>query len=302
MLTKIDQLKEMLLAKPEKKKMGVVASHDEHTLQGVYAAAKDGIIEPVLYGFAAETEKLWKEVAPGAPVPEIIPCETVEECVDKALLDVHAGKIQCIMKGILDTAVIMRGVLNSEKGIKGPGILSQFGILESPYYHKLFCLTDVGLQIAPDLQQKKAIIENAVWAFRELGVETPKVAVLAAIEKVNPKMQPTVDAAELRKMWENGEIENCILEGPLSYDIAVSAEIAKTKGFESEIAGDVDIMLVPDITAGNISVKALIDTGGAISCGTIIGAKVPIALTTRGATAEDKYRTIILTALLGTRN
>ncbi len=302
MFKTFDQMTEIAMKSTEKKTMGIVASHDEHTIEATFEAMEKGVIVPVLYGFAEKTKEYWAKIAGSTPMPELVACETLEECVAKAMADVNSGKLQCIMKGIVDTAIILRGVLNSETGIKGKGALSQFGIMEAPGYHKIFAMTDAGLNVAPNLEQKKDILENAVWAMRALGVEKPKVAVLTAIEKLNPKMQATVDAAELKTMWQNGEIENCIVEGPISYDIAMDPEAGAIKGYESPVNGDADILIMPDIHTGNIAAKAVMVTGGAKSSSVVIGAKVPIALNTRGATAADKFYTIVLAAMLGVRD
>ncbi|MDL2218726.1 phosphate butyryltransferase [Ruminococcaceae bacterium OttesenSCG-928-O06] len=299
MLKSLDQMNEMLRQNPTKSRMGVVAAHDEHTLQAVSAAVRDGLVEPVLYGFADKTAEIWKAVADGLPMPEIVACDDVQECVAKAMLAVNQGQLQCVMKGILDTAIIMKGVVNSETGIRASDTLSSFALLESPYYHKLFGLTDPGIVIQPTLQQKVGIINNAVEAMHKLGVETPKVAVLSAMEHVNPKMPDSVEAAELKKMNQEGLITGCIVEGPISYDIAMNAEAAQIKGFDSPVAGDADIVIMPEISAGNIAVKALMDTGGAISAGTALGAKVPLVLASRGSSARDKYLSIVLSALVG---
>jgi phosphate butyryltransferase len=148
----------------------------------------------------------------------------------------------------------------------------------------------------PNLDEKRQILENAVKTFRDMGYEKPKVAVLAAVEAVNPKMPETVEADALKQMNLNGEIENCIIEGPISYDLTMSRESAAIKGFESEICGDPDILIVPNITVGNILSKALIYSAGAKMAGFIVGAKVPIVLTSRGATTEEKYLSLVLSA------
>ena len=171
--------------------------------------------------------------------------------------------------------------------------------MESPYYHKLFAVTDVGLMMYPSLEQKKIIIENAVGIFNALGETLPKVGVLAAVEKVNPKMPETVDAAKLKEMNMDGTLSGCIVEGPISYDLCMDCEAAAIKEYTSPVAGDPDILLVPNIVSGNLVAKCLTCSGAAKTCGIVSGAKVPIILTSRSAPAEDKYRSIVLSAVVG---
>ena len=159
-----------------------------------------------------------------------------------------------------------------------------------------FAVTDVGLLTYPTLEQKKGIIQNAVGLFRALGVEEPKVAVLAAVERENPKMPESVDAARLKRMQLDGLLGHCIVEGPISYDLCMDQEAAAIKGYQSPVAGDPDILVVPDIASGNLLSKSLTCTGGAHTCGTVCGAAVPIVITSRSAPAEDKYMSIVLAA------
>ena len=164
------------------------------------------------------------------------------------------------------------------------------------YKRQLLAVTDQGLNTYPDLEGKKALIQNAVKLLHSIGIEEPKVAVLAAVEKVNPKMPESVDGAELKKMNENGEITGCIVEGPISFDLAVKQGAAAIKGYESPVAGDADLLVVPDIACGNILVKCMTDYAGALTAGTILGAKVPVIVTSRSAEATDKYYSIALAA------
>jgi len=167
------------------------------------------------------------------------------------------------------------------------------------FFHKVFAVTDVGLLIYPTLEQKKAAIENAVRAFCALGVIEPKVAVLAAVETVNPKMKETVEADALKQMNLAGEIKNCIVEGPVSYDLAMDPAAAAVKGFQSPVAGDADILVVPDMASGNLLAKSLTCTGGAKTGGVILGAIAPLIITSRSAAMEDKFIAIVISALLG---
>lgn len=299
MLTSREMLKEMLAASPVKKRVGVAAAHDEHTLEAIAAAVRDNLVEPVLVGDQDKTRQLWNKVAGDLPEPEVIHVEGDVECAAYTVALARTGQVDCIMKGKLETGILMKAVVNREMGIRSNAVLSLVAIMESPYYHKLFAVTDVGLLMYPTLEQKKAVIQNAVSLFHALGVERPKVAVLAAVEKENPQMPETVDAVCLKKMNERGELTGCMVEGPISYDLCMDAEAAAIKGYVSPVAGDPDILVVPDIVSGNLLSKALTCSGGAHTCGTICGAQVPIILTSRSAPAEDKYMSIVLAAVAG---
>jgi phosphotransacetylase len=299
-LKKLEEMKERVLSSTEKKRIGVVAAEDDHTLKAIAMAVRDGLVEPVLIGEEVLIEALWASVAPpGQDLPEIVEAKGREACVDTALNLVRSGNIKCLMKGRLETGELMKGVVNREKGIKTNNTLSLLGLFESPYYHKVFAVTDMGLLINPTLEQKKAALENAVQVFHILGTEYPKVGVLAAVEKVNPKMQETTEAADLKEMNRNGQIPDCIVEGPISYDLCMDPEAAVIKGYDSPVAGDADVLLVPNIVAGNLMSKALACTGGAKTCGIVWGAAVPIVLTSRSASAYDKYMSIVFAALVG---
>jgi phosphate butyryltransferase len=209
---------------------------------------------------------------------------------------VNEKKADLIMKGKIQTADLLRAVVDKERGLRTGSVMSHIAIHEVPSYHKLLAVTDGGMMMYPKLEEKKQIIENAVKTFIAMGYENPKVAVLAAVENVNPKMPETVEADALKMMNVKGEIKNCIIEGPISYDLTMSKESAEIKGFNSPVTGEVDILVVPNITAGNLLGKALIYSAGAKMAGFIVGAKVPIVLTSRGATAEEKYLSLVISA------
>ena len=214
----------------------------------------------------------------------------------KAAALVREGKADLLMKGKLDTAVLLKAVVNKEHGLGKGGVMSHFSIFEVPGYHKLLCPVDGGMMTYPTLEQKKAIIENTVGVLHAMGYECPKVGVLACVEKVNPKMPETVEADALKQMNQRGEITGCIVEGPVSYDCAMSKEIAEFKGFDSPVSGDCDVLVAPNIHAGNIMGKLLTVTCGARLAGMMVGAKCPIVMTSRGSSAEEKYLSIVLAA------
>lgn len=202
------------------------------------------------------------------------------------------------MKGIIDTSLLLKAALNKETGINAGRLASHVAVMEVPTYHKLFVVTDAALNIAPDLPALIDIIASAVKVSNALGVATPKVAMLAAVEKVNPdKMPCTVTASILTQMNRRGQIKGCIIDGPLALDNAISAESARIKKIVSDVAGDADILVAPDIEAGNILYKCLLDLAQAKGAGIVMGAAKPIVLTSRADTAETKLASIALAAL-----
>ncbi|QCX34421.1 bifunctional enoyl-CoA hydratase/phosphate acetyltransferase [Caloramator sp. E03] len=282
----------------KKKKVAVVAAHDEHTLEAVIKAMNDNIVESVLIGDKHRIEEILTKLNFNINDSNIIDIHDDKEAAMKAVELIRENKVDFIMKGKIQTADLLKAVVNKEKGLRTGNIMSHIAIHEIPNYHKLLAVTDGGMMMYPNLDEKKQIIENAVNTFLAMGYEKPKVAVLAAVENVNPKMPETLDAQNLKLMNLNGEINNCIVEGPISYDIVMSKESAKIKGFESPVVGDADILVVPNITAGNILGKSLVYSGGAKMAGFIVGASVPIVLTSRGSSSEEKYLSLVLSASL----
>lgn len=290
------ELIEKIQSAESKKRVVVVVAQDEHTLQAVFKAKKDGIVEPILIGNKVKIKEILQHLNESIDDDAIINVEDDEMAAIKAVELIHENKADFIMKGKIQTADLLRAVVNKEKGLRTGSVMSHIAIHEIPTYHKLLAVTDGGMMMYPNLEEKKQIIENAVNTFIAMGYVNPKVAVLAAVENVNPKMPETVDADMLKKMNQRGEIENCIIEGPISYDLAMSVESAKIKGFDSPITEDADILIVPNITAGNILGKSLVYSAGAKMAGIIVGAKVPIVLTSRGASAQEKYLSLVLSS------
>ena len=291
-----DELIERVQKSQSKKRVAVVAAQDEHTLQAVFKAKKDNIVEPLLIGNKENIKEILKKLNEKLDDSSIIDAEDDVASAKKAVEIVNEGGADFIMKGKIQTADLLRAVVNKENGLRTGKVMSHIAINEIPGYHKLLATTDGGMMMYPTLEDKKKIIENAVETFIALGYENPKVAVLAAVEKVNPKMPESVDAGMLKEMNEKGEIKNCIVEGPISYDITMNKESAEIKGFKSEVAGDADILIVPNITAGNILGKSLVYSAGARMAGFIVGAKVPIVLTSRGSSATEKYLSLVISA------
>lgn len=282
---------------PDKTRMAVAAADDPHTLEAALAARREGIVDPVLVGNADTIRALLSDIGESVPEGDIYAAADVVEAAGKAVALVREGKAAFLLKGKLDTKVLLKAVVNRETGLGKGGLMSHFTVFEVPGYHKLLAPVDGGMVTYPTLEQKKEIIRNTVDMFRALGYDWPKVGILACVEKLNPKMPETVEADELKKMNRRGEIPHCVVEGPISYDCAVSREIAAFKGFESPCAGDCDILLAPNIHAGNIMGKMLTVTCGAKMAGFIVGAKCPIAMTSRGSSVEEKYTSVVLAAL-----
>ena len=297
MIKNFEQLKEMLKAMPVKRKVAVVPAQDEHTLEAISHAYRDGMVEPVLIGDEPKIREILAQIGTDADKMTIIHVEDPTEAIQKAADMARDGEVDCIMKGKTETGALMKVLVNRERGIRKNDTMSLLAFMESPNYHKVFAITDVGLLTYPSKDQKKAAIQNAAEAFHALGVEQPKVAILAAVEKVNPKMKETVEAAEIK---EEG-VEGCIIEGPISYDLAMDPASAPIKGYVSPVAGDADLLVVPDIVSGNIAAKTITVIGGGRTGGVVLGAKVPVLLVSRAASADDKYMSIVIAALVGSK-
>ncbi len=295
MIKNFEQLKAMLKAMPVKRKVAVVPAQDEHTLEAISHAYKDGMVEPVLIGDEPKIREILAQIGTDADKMTIIHVGDPVEAIQKAADMARNGEVDCIMKGKTETGALMKVLVNRERGIRKNDTMSLLAFMESPNYHKVFAITDVGLLTYPSKEQKKAAIQNAVEAFHALGVEQPKVAILAAVEKVNPKMKETVEAAEIK---EEG-VDGCIIEGPISYDLAMDPASAPIKGYVSPVAGDADLLVVPDIVSGNIAAKTITVIGGGRTGGVVLGAKVPVLLVSRAASADDKYMSIVIAALVG---
>jgi phosphate butyryltransferase len=295
--TKFDDMVQAVQARGKRIRCAVVAADSRRTLEPVLTARKDGFIEPLLIGDVAAIESYLREIAGTSEGFTVIAASTFEAAAQKAVDLVNQGKADLIMKGRIETSILMRVVLQRENNFRTGKLVSGMTILEVPSYHKLLAYTDGGITLFPDLEQKKQLIENAVAALRKIGIDCPKVAVTAAVEVVNPKMPATVDGRALREMNERGEIKDCIIEGPISYDLAISKEAAQAKGFESPVAGDADLLVWPDVNAGNLAGKALIHSAHARTAAMVLGAKVPILISSRSSSFEEKYLSMALAAV-----
>ena len=282
--------------KEEKTIIAVVQAHDRNTLEALVKAKKDGLSDAILFGNGKLIEDILSQLGASITDFQIIDCDSDEISLSKAIEAIHSGSANGLMKGIIDTSKFMKAVVNKENKLLSGKLLSVMGFYQVPSYHKMFAVTDFGMNTYPTLDEKKCIIENAVKVFHAIGNDNPKVAVMAAVEHVNPNMPECVDADALKKMNQDGQINGCIVEGPISFDLAMDKNAAKIKGYKSAVAGDADLIVVPDITSGNILVKALTILAGSPTAGLTLGARVPVIMTSRSAEAMDKYYTIALAA------
>ncbi|MCL1808435.1 MAG: bifunctional enoyl-CoA hydratase/phosphate acetyltransferase [Clostridiales bacterium] len=296
MIKNFDELVGKIHSGGAKKTVAVVAAHDEHTLEAVDLACKNSIVTPILIGDGVKIKELIEVHGFQLGDAEIHEQKDDSEAAKTAVAMIREGAADFLMKGKLQTADLLREVVNKERGLHTGSVMSHFGFFELPSYHKLLVLTDAGMLPCPNADEKAKILMNAVGVLRDLGYECPKVAALAAAELVNPKMQESVDAALLKEMNQDGRLTGCIVEGPISFDLMFSTESAKIKGYESPVTGDADILLMPNMTSGNILAKAFQYTGGSKMAGMIVGAKVPIVLVSRGSAAEEKYLSMVLSA------
>jgi phosphate butyryltransferase len=277
--------------------IAVAVAQDTEVMAAVSQANKNGIAKAILVGDRREIERIAEQQGLSIEGLEILDEPDKTAACQKAVEMVSKGRADILMKGLVDTSIILKAVL-ADESLRGGNILSHVGVAEIKGYEKLFVFSDAAMNIAPDLPQKAQIIENAVKLAKALDIDNPKVAVVCAVEKVNPKMPATLDAQELVRMNEEGSIKNCIVGGPFALDNAVSVEAARHKGIDHPIAGRADVLIVPDIEAGNILYKSITYLAWAKCAGVIVGARVPIVLTSRADNEEAKLNSIALAVLL----
>lgn len=295
MIWKLSELEEVAKKSP-KKTLVVAAAHDEHSLEAVCNAFHKGLVDAILVGNEEKIRKFAAQLNLDINGLTIIHEPGNEKAVEIAVKKIKSGEAQILMKGNIGTALLLKGVLNKEWGLRKGDLLSHFALFEIKAYHKLIALTDAAMNIAPDLKSKVSIINNSVEFMNRLGFEKPKIAVLAAVEVVNDAMPATLDAALLSKMSQRGQIKNCIIDGPLAFDNAISRESAEHKGIISDVAGDADLLLVPDIEAGNVLYKSFVFFAAGKAASLILGASAPIILTSRSDSEESKLFSIAMAA------
>ena len=281
-----------------KKTVAVVCSHDDHTLEAVLKAQDENIINSILIGHKDEILRISEELGYKIDLDSIIDVQSDEDAALIATELINNNKADFLQKGLMQTATLLKAVVNKETGISLGRPMSHTALLEIPGYHKLLGITDGGMIPSPDLEAKKAIVQNAVELFHQLGYDKPLISAICGAETVSPKIIETVDAAALKEAALNGEFGSCYVEGPVSFDLAMDKESASIKGYQSPVCGDTDILLVPDMTAGNMTVKALILFAKAKMTGVVTGARCPIALNSRSASFEEKYNSLLLCAAI----
>jgi len=282
-----------------RKTLSVAVAQDKAVLEAVKVAKERGIADAILVGDAEEIAKIASEIGMNVADYRVIDEKDIVEASLKAVKLVHDGEADMYMKGLLPTGTFLKSVLNKEVGLRTGKPLSHVCVFEIPGIDRLLFLTDVAFMPYPTVEDKKCMIEYTVDVAKACGVNDPKVAVLAALETVNEKMPCTLDAAELTRMNEAGEIKDCVIDGPLSLDIALYKEAAEEKGaLDRRVAGDADILVFPDIHAGNLTYKAIVHMVPCKNGNILTGTKAPVILTSRSDTVDVKVNSIALAALV----
>jgi phosphate butyryltransferase len=279
-------------------KVSVAVAEDKHVLEAIWDAKKLGIIDAYLIGDKKKINSVADEIGMDISQFMVIDKANATEAAREAVYLVSSGKAQVVMKGLLDTSIIMKAVLDKEIGLRANSILSHVAVFEVEGYKQLFYVTDAAMNIAPTLEEKAKIIENCVEVAQALDNKMPKVGIICAVEKVNKKMEATIHAEELVNMNQRGEIKDCIIGGPFALDNAISKEAAIIKKIDHPVAGNAEILLVPDIEAGNILYKSLSFFAKAKNAGIIVGAKAPIVLTSRSDSREAKLQSLALGVMI----
>ncbi|SUY48195.1 phosphate butyryltransferase [Clostridium putrefaciens] len=292
---------EEVLSKVKQGKMRTVAvavAQDEPVLEAVKAAKEQGIANAILVGDERAIKEIAKQINMDLEGFEIVHEEDSVKAALKAVELVSTGKADMVMKGLIDTANFLRAVLNKEIGLRTGKLMSHVAVFEIPKYDRLIFMTDAAFNMYPDIKAKIDIINNSVFVAKAIGVDMPKVAPICAVEVVNPDMPATVDASILSKMNDRGQIKDCIVDGPFALDIALSMEAAKHKKVGGQVAGQADIMLLPNIEAANVMYKTLTYTTESKNGGLLVGTSAPVIVTSRADSFETKLNSIALAALV----
>lgn len=280
------------------KKLVVASAQDADLMVALFRAVREGLISPILVGNKTEIRTIAESAELSVSGVELIHEPDTDKACEISVRMVRNGDADFIMKGNVRTGVFVKRILDKNNGLMTGNLLSHVAFFETPYYHKILGITDAALNIAPDINEKVDIIENAVATCNKLGIVNPKIGILAAVEVINDKMEATVHADILKKMNRQEQLKGCIVDGPLALDNAISAAAAKHKGIVSEVAGDADILLAPDINSGNILYKSLSFLGGASVAAIVTGATIPVVLTSRSDSDTNKFFSIALAVAL----
>jgi len=297
-ITKLDQLVETVKSRPRKRLVAAWAN-DSHTVAAVGQAVALGLVEGTLVGDECAIRAACKSEGLDPGMFRLVQESADTQATARAVAMINAGEGQILMKGLVSSDKYMRAILDKEKGLMDPGaVLSHVTVIETARYPKLIVCGDVAVLPAPDLKEKIAITRYQIAVAQALGIEKPKVAIIAATEQMLFKMPACVDAAIIAKMADRGEIKGAVVDGPLALDVAVDREAVEIKGLKSPAAGDADCLVFPSIEAGNVFYKTCTKLAGAELAGLVVGARVPCVLTSRGDTAKSKLYSIALAALI----
>ena len=298
-ITKISDIYEVLKGSTQKKRLVVAYANDSHSIEAVHMAVKAGLVEGILVGDTEVIKEVCKEHGYDYSLFRLVHEPNDVKGAEKAVELIRNGEADIIMKGLVSTDKYMRAILNKEKGLLPPKTtLSHVTVMECPAYHKLLVISDVAIIPCPDLSQKKAMIGYVTKTAKMMGIEKPKVALIAPTEQVLDKVQSTVDAAILAKMGERGQIPGVLIDGPMALDVAIDKESADIKKIRSEVAGDADCLIFPNLESGNVFYKTNTKLGHSEQGAVLMGAKVPSVLSSRGDSVETKLNSIALAALL----
>lgn len=285
-----------------KRTIAVAMAEDEDILEALCLAYSRGIADAVLVGNKTAILEMARKGSLDLSPFDIIQADSEQQSVSVAIQLVRQQMANALMKGKCTTATLLKGVLDKEAGLRAGKLLSHLAAFTVPAYHKLLLMSDAAMNIAPDLAGKIAITENAVHTAHQLGIAQPRVAMIAAVEKVNHDSMPcTVDAAALAQMGARGQIKGAIIDGPLAVDNAVCRKACEVKGISSEVGGEADILIMPDIEAANVFYKTMTYLGGSRTAGIIVGAQCPVILTSRADSEETKFYSIALAMATGAR-
>ena len=283
------------------KRVAVAAANEAHVIEAVNEARIEGLIHPILFGNPERIRRIAEELGIKPQSLEVRPARDPVEAAELATKTVSSGEADILMKGLVQSADFLRAALNKEWGLRAGRLLSHVLVFEATRFDRLFFMSDGAMNINPGLKEKIQIVENAVTLAHALGIEVPRVALLAAVEVVNPEMETSVEDAIIAKMADRGQIKGAIVDGPLALDNAVSEEAARIKGIKSPVAGKAEVLIVDNIDVGNVFYKSLIYFARVRAAGIIMGARAPLVLTSRADPESVKFHSLALAVVLAER-